>query len=362
MGTPARSERAIAAFGSEKAVVISTDPRVPITTDPENSEFSFAELSSWLTPLERFYVRNHFPVPEIDPGAWRLRVGTGDSARSLSLPDLEQLPARTVVSVLECAGNGRRYNDPPAKGVQWGQGAVSNGEWSGPSLADVLEAAGAPEAGHYAFTGADRGHVADVAGEITFRRSVPRSKALDPETLLALRLNGESLTASHGAPARLLVPGWYGMASVKWLVAVEPRDAPVDDYFMAVDYTRRNRDGGREPLEWVAPKAEIARPREDAELFAGPIEVAGAAWAGDSTIERVEVSVDGGGWSEADLEGPETRYGWRLWRWRWDAASGDHRLAARATDARERTQPDEPDLAAPGYLNDWVRPRTIRVR
>ncbi len=335
--------------------------RIPVTADPENSEFPFAELSSWITPFERFYVRNHFPVPEIDPDAWRLRVGTGNGAQSLSLSDLEALPARTVVAVLECAGNGRRYNDPPAKGVQWGQGAVSNGEWSGPSLADVLDAAGAKEAEHYAFTGADRGRVADVSGEIAFRRSVPRSKALDPETLVALRLNGRPLNAAHGSPARLFVPGWYGMASVKWLTAIELRDEPVGDHFMAVDYTRQTAAGDREPLEWVAPKAEIARPREGAELPAGPIEVVGAAWSGGDRVARVEVAVDDGGWSPADLEGSETRYGWRLWRWQWDAAPGEHRLAARATDAGGRTQPDEPDPAAPGYVNDWVRPRTILV-
>lgn len=338
--------------------------RILVTTDPENSEFPFAELDpeAWITPLERFYVRNHFSVPEIDAGAWRLRVGTGEGAARLSLGDLDALPSRTLVSVLECAGNGRRYNDRPAKGVQWGQGAVSNGEWSGPALADVLDAAGAPPAEHYAFTGADRGRVDGIDGEIAFRRSVPRSKALDSDTLVALRLNGEPLNGPHGAPARLFVPGWYGMASVKWLVAIEPCDAPVDDYFMAVDYTRRSADGGREPLEWVAPKAEIARPVEGAEVPAGRVEVEGAAWAGDATVERVEISVDDSDWSEADLDGPVTRYGWRLWRWTWEAAPGEHRLAARATDAQGRTQPDEPDPSAPGYLNHWVRPRTIRVR
>lgn len=336
--------------------------RIPVTAEPENSEFPFAELSSWITPVERFYVRNHFPVPEIDPAAWRLRVGPADRGRSLGLADLEALPSRTLVAVLECAGNGRRYNDPSVKGVPWGQGAVSNGEWSGPSLADVLEAAGVPEAGHYALTGADRGRVDGVPGEIPFRRSVPRSKALDPDTLVALRLNGEPLTAAHGAPARLLVPGWYGMASVKWLLAIEPREVPVDDHFMAADYTRQSPDGGREPLDWVAPKAEIARPVEDAELAAGPVEVTGAAWSGDAPVERVEVAVDGRGWSEARLQGPRTRYGWRLWSWTWQAPPGDYRLAARATDAHGGSQPDEPDPAAPGYLNDWVRPRTVRVR
>jgi DMSO/TMAO reductase YedYZ molybdopterin-dependent catalytic subunit len=337
--------------------------RIPITADPENSEFPFADLDSWITPFDRFYVRSHFPVPEIDPRSWRLEVGNGSGGRGLTLAELEDLPVRSVVSVLECAGNGRRYNDPPAKGVQWGQGAVSNGEWSGPSLADVLAAAAAPEGDHFAFTGADRGSVAGVEGEIPFRRSVPRAKALDPETLIALRLNGEPLNAAHGAPARLYVPGWYGMASIKWLVAIEPVDRPVGDHFMAADYTRRTRDGGQEALEWVFPKAEIARPAEDAELAAGPIEVAGAAWAGRAPLAKVEVSVDGGAtWDAAELGGPETRWGWRIWRWPWEAAPGRHRLVARAWDADGRTQPDEPDPDAPGYLNHWVRPRTIRVR
>lgn len=337
--------------------------RITINADPESSEFPFAGLDSWITPVERFYVRNHLPVPEIDLEAWRLSVGTDGRARDLTLAELQALPVRSVVSVMECAGNGRRYNDPPVKGVQWGQGAVSNGEWSGPSLRDVLEAAGAPAADHYAFTGGDRGRVAGVEGEVHFRRSVPRRKALDPDTLIALRLNGEPLNAAHGAPARLFVPGWYGMASVKWLVAIEPVDRPVTDHFMAVEYTRRTRDGGREALEWIFPKAEIARPAEDAEVPVGQVEVAGAAWAGQSPLAAVEVSSDGGvTWEPADLGGPETRWGWRLWRWSWEASPGEHRLVVRATDADGRTQPDEPDPDAPGYLNHWVRPRTIRVR
>ena len=338
-------------------------PRIPITADPENSEFPFMELDSWITPFERFYVRNHFPVPEIDPDSWRLRVGNGMGEHGLTLAELQALPVRSVLAVMECAGNGRRYNDPPVKGVQWGQGAVSNGEWSGPSLRDVLEAADAPEADHYAFTGGDRGRVAGVEGEIHFRRSVPRGKALAPDTVVALRLNGEPLNAAHGAPARLYVPGWYGMASVKWLVRVEPADRPVTDHFMAQDYTRRTPDGGREALEWVAPKAEIARPAEGADLAAGRVEVTGAAWAGRSPLERVEVSADGGAtWDRAELNGPETRWGWRLWRWSWEAAPGAHALVVRATDLDGRSQPDEPDRDAPGYLNHWIRPRTVRVR
>ena len=331
-------------------------PRRIVTSEPENSEFPFAELRSWITPLEQFYVRNHFPVPEMDPMTWRLRVGDA----TLSLGDLESLPRRKVVATLECAGNGRSYNDPPVPGVQWGIGAVSTGEWGGPSLADVLGAAGARDAPHVHLIGADRG----VAGgrETEFARSLPRDKALDRDTLVALRLNGEPLAPEHGAPARVVAPGWYGMASVKWLVSIEPRDEPSDNYFMALDYTRRRADGEREPLDWVEPKAQIARPAENATVAAGRVAVLGAAWSGRAPVVKVELSADGGAsWNRATLEEPKARWAWRLWHWEWRAEPGERALLARATDAEGHTQPERPDPAAPGYLNHWVRPHPVRV-
>lgn len=342
--------------------------RLIVTTDPENSEFPFSELRSWITPVEQFYVRNHFPIPELAVPDWRLRVGSPGAAVELAIEDLDMLPPRSVVATMECAGNGRRFNNPPAKGVQWGTGAVSNGEWSGPSLADVLDTAAIAGGSFPAkgaqihLTGADRGRPDGVPREIPYRRSLPREKALDPDTLVALRLNGEPLTAEHGAPARVVVPGWYGMASVKWLVEIEPSDRPSEDHFMTADYTRRTPDGGLEPLDWMEPKAEIARPADGAQIKAGTNIVVGAAWTGAAPLASVEVSIDGGqGWRPAQLEGPDTRYAWRLWRWAWDARPGRHRLAARATDAEGRGQPDSPDPAAPGYLNHWVRPRTVTV-
>ncbi len=337
-----------------------TGPRRVVTSDPENSELPFEAPLAWITPRERFYVRNHFRVPALDPHAYRLKVGDGE----LSLAALEDLPQRAIVATLECAGNGRRYCDPPADGVQWGTGAVSTTEWGGPALGDVLAAAGAPlDRPHVHLTGADRGRPEGVEREIAYRRSLPRDKALDPDTLVALRLGGEPLAAAHGAPARILVPGWYGMASVKWLVAVEPADSPSEDHFMVRDYTRRTPDGGREPLDWVRPKAEIAHPAEGAGLAAGPIQVSGAAWAGCAAVERVEVTVDGGAsWHTAALDGPQTRWGWRLWRWSWDARPGAYRLAARATDGRGEGQPERPDGAAHGYENHWVRFRAVEVR
>ena len=333
----------------------SLAPRVLVTTDPENSEFPFAELRSWITPAAQFYVRNHFPVPAIESSGWRLSVGE----ERLSLADLEALPQRSVVATLECAGNNRVYNRPPVSGVQWRSGAVSNGEWGGPSLADVLEAAGAPGAAHVHLAGADHGEFR--GREVAFVRSLPREKALDPDTLIALRLNGEPLTADHGAPARAVVPGWYGMASVKWLLAIEPRDEPSDNPFMIDDYTRMG-PGGPEPLDWMEPKAQIARPAESAAVTAGPVLVEGAAWSGRAPVVRVELSDDDGAtWSAAELEGPEARWAWRLWRWTWNAERGSRALMVRAVDAAGRTQPATADPSSPGYLNHWVRPHPIEV-
>jgi DMSO/TMAO reductase YedYZ molybdopterin-dependent catalytic subunit len=332
-------------------------PRVVITAEPENSEFPFAELRSWLTPVEQFYVRNHFAIPELDPAAWRLRVGE----RSFSLLDLAALPQRSVFATLECAGNGRSFCVPPVQGVQWRTGAVSNGEWHGPALKDVLATAEiSDETAHVHLTGADRGELR--GRETDYARSLPRAKALHPDTLVALGLNGEPLTPDHGAPARVVVPGWYGMASVKWLIAIDPADEPSANPFMVEEYTRSRRQGGREPLDWMEPKAQIARPVAGATVPSGTIDVVGAAWSGTGPIERVEVSVDGGRrWRATELEGPGAQWSWRLWRWGWDAKTGEHELRARAIDARGNTQPDRPDPTAPGYLNHWIRPHPVRV-
>ncbi|MFN2384170.1 MAG: molybdopterin-dependent oxidoreductase, partial [Gemmatimonadota bacterium] len=320
-------------------------PRISVTADPENSEFPFAALRSWITPVQQFYVRNHFPVPALDPATWRLAIGTGDGVPTLSLADLEALHQRSVVAALECAGNNRAFSPTPVRGVQWGPGAVSNGEWSGPSLLDVLAAAEAvptdrvnardwPVPGaHYHCTGADRGRP-DGGDEVPYRRSLPRVKALDPDTLVALALNGEPLTAAHGAPARIVAPGWYGMASVKWLTRVEPAAAPAEDYYMTRDYTRRAMSGEQEPLDWIQPKAQLSRPEDGAVLAAGRPEIFGAAWAGAAPLAAVHVTTDhGANWAPAELEGPVSRFGWRLWRFGWEATAGRHLLGARATDA-----------------------------
>lgn len=335
----------------------SQSPRVVVTTDPENSEFPFADLDSWITPAERFYVRSHFPVPAFDPAMWSVAVGE----ERLTLADLERLPQRSFVATMECAGNNRAYLDPPVKGVQWRLGAVSNGEWTGPSLRDVLSAAGARlDAPHVHLAGADRG---EVEGRVVaFVRSVPREKALEDDTIVALGLNGEPLTPEHGAPARAVVPGWYGMASVKWLERIEPRDEPSDDHFMVRDYTRAAPGGGQEPLDWMEPKAQIARPAEDAIVSPGAVVVEGAAWSGRAPVVRVEISADGGStWHAATLEGPEARWAWRLWRWTWRAAPGRHALLARAVDGGGRTQPSAPDGSSPGYVNHWIRPHAVEV-
>ena len=191
------------------------------SAEPANLEMPFSSLEDFVTPNERFYVRCHFPIPEIDPAAWSLKVeGAVDRALELKLADLRALPQHTIMATMECAGNGRSFLQPKAKGVEWDLGAVGNANWTGVLLRDVLEQAGVrDDALEVILEGADRGEIKEPprpAGEISYARSLPLAKALG-DVLLALELNGEPLTPSHGFPLRAVVPGWFGMASVKWL-------------------------------------------------------------------------------------------------------------------------------------------------
>src|ERR1700733_9613578 len=190
--------------------------------EPVNLEFPFSTLDSVITPTDSFYVRNHFPEPEIDITSWRLRIeGAVDQPFELSYEELLSLPSHTSTSVMECAGNNRVFLSPRVDGAQWGLGAVGNGEWTGVALSMLLDKAGiSPHTIDIIFEGADKGVPAQPPkpeDEIYFARALPLAKARRPEVLVVHTMNGERLTASHGFPVRLVVPGWYGMASVKWL-------------------------------------------------------------------------------------------------------------------------------------------------
>jgi DMSO/TMAO reductase YedYZ molybdopterin-dependent catalytic subunit len=345
-----------------------TAERRVLSQAPENSETPLEAMRSWVTPRGLFFVRNHFDVPQVDAAAWRLAVeGAVEHPAEWTIDDLAALPERTVFATVECAGNGRSFLQPYAHGVQWGAGAIGHAEWTGVPLRLVLEQSGlASGAVEVLFEGADRGSEADHPQPMHFARSLPLAKALDGDTLLALRMNGEPLEPAHGAPLRLLVPGWYGVASVKWLRRIEVLQRPFAGYFQSVKYTVQ-RDGqcGRHStvVGPMALKSQIIRPADGEVLGAGTVRVFGVAWAGEEAVDRVEVSRDGGAtWCAADLVGPQTRYSWTLWEHLWQAAEGGaYSLLARAVSASGAVQPASHDPLNGGYMIHHSRPVTVRI-
>src|SRR3989440_10885892 len=318
--------------------------------DPLNLEMPFSSLDGFLTPNESFYVRCHFPIPEISVKDWRLRIeGEVEAAFELTYDELRAMESCTITATLECAGNNRLFLEPKAKGVQWGLGAVGNAKWTGVPLAAVLDRAKAKSGAiEVILDGADEGQVDKTpppSGKISFCRSLPINKAR-ADVLLAYEMNGEKLSGTHGFPLRAVVPGWYAMASVKWLRRIIVTEKPFNGFYQSLDYTYWDRSG---PLPTLAPlaeqqtKAEIARPENGETVAANSIyRVHGAAWTGTGEITRVEVSFDSGGnWQDAKLLGEPVKNAWRLWEYEWQtpAKAGRHTITARATDSHGIPQP-----------------------
>jgi len=346
-----------------------SNPRRIVTTEPENSETPLDKAGSWVTPNRLFFVRNHFAVPQVDAAAWRLRIeGCVDRPREWSLDELNTLPERTVFSTMECAGNGRSFLVPHVHGVQWGAGAVGHAEWTGVPVRLLLEQSGLqPETKEILFEGLDSGRESDHPDVLTFARSLPLEKALHRDTLLVTKMNGEPLEAIHGAPVRLLVPGWYGVASVKWLGRIAALDHSFHGYYQSKKYTIQQRmpDGATKKVVVgpMAVKSEIIRPHADEKLGLGTNRIFGVAWAGQEAIARVEVSVDGGKtWADAELLGPQAPYSWSLWEYLWEVAEpGAYTILARATSAGGRVQPGSHDPLLGGYQIHFSRPRHVAV-
>ena len=339
------------------------------TTGPENSETPIDEVRSWVTPNRLYFVRNHFEVPTIDLAQWRLSIeGFVDQPRTWSWEQLMGLPERTVFATLECAGNGRSFLQQRIPGVPWGAGAIGHAEWTGIPLKVILEMAGLQStAQEIVFEGQDRGSEADHPEPMQFARGLPVGKALDPDTLLAFRMNGEALEPSHGFPLRLIVPGWYGVASVKWLRRIMVVDRPFRGYFQSVKYTiRRQSSQGLDEMVILGPipvKSEIVRPREGELLGIGTNRLFGVAWAGPEAVARVDLSTDGGqSWSQAQLIGPQAPYSWIMWEYLWEVAEpGEYTLLARAVSSGGQVQPLRHDPLNGGYQIHFCRPRPVRV-
>jgi sulfite oxidase len=341
--------------------------------EPFNAETGLAALAeSQLTATDAFYVRGHGPVPELDPSTWRLRVhGLVERELELSLQTLrEAFRERREVATLQCAGNRRTgliaIRDIPGE-AGWGPGATGTATWTGVALADVLTLAGPlGEAAHVGFAGVDQS--GEAGPPEPFGGSIPLDKALRPEVLLAWGMNGEPLPPVHGAPVRVVVPGYIGARSVKWLEQIEVRATPWDGYFQHVVYRLLPEDGtpgpgAGMPLGLVALNSDVLSPADGDTVPAGQVEVRGYAFAGgERHVARVDVSLDGGRWSQAELLEDLGRWAWRQWRITLDLPPGEHEIVVRAWDSSAATQPeDEAGLWNPkGYVNN-ARPR-IRVR
>ena len=328
------------------------------------------EALRWdVTPVGLHYLLIHYDIPVVDPASWRLEVG-GRVSRplSLSLEDLCSRPAVTRAVTMECAGNGRARLEPHIVSQPWLLEAVGNAEWTGVPVAALLEEAGlADDAVEVLFTGLDRG--VEGGEEQSYQRSLTLAEAADGP-LLAFAINGEPLPPQHGFPVRLIVPGWYGMTSVKWLSRMDAIAEPFAGYQQATGYRiRAHEDDEGTPVTRIMPRALMAPPgipdfmSRARFVEPGPCEVTGRAWSGWGAIEAVEVSTDGGTtWAEASL-GPEPSPGaWRAWAFAWDAAPGEHELCCRARDAAGNAQPVDADWNVGGYANTSVQRVPVTVR
>lgn len=313
---------------------------------PVISVQDFEQYPSVLTPAVDFFVRNHFEVPNVDADAWRLHVsGVVRHERTFTIRELEGLPQVEVTSVLECAGNGV------------GVGAVGCTTWGGVALSDLLRACGVqPGAKFVSVMGADRGREPD-SEEIRYARTSAIGDAPGRETLVALRMGGEALRREHGAPARIIAAGRYGMDSVKWIERIEVLANPEDSFYMQRRFRRMQGGLAREGVGPLRVKSVIARPTENAVLRSAIPTAGGFAWAGADRIARVDVRVDGEGWTAAKLLSVPARFGWAPWQLEMRGLRpGLHTVEARARTMSGQAQPERRDpLREDGYELNQVQ-------
>ena len=328
----------------------------PITPEPiTHEELQLAarnhgmplEALRWpLTPVGLHYLLIHYDIPMVDPATWRLHVGgLVERSLSLSLAALRERPAITLPVTFECAGNGRALLEPRPLSQPWLVEAVGTAEWTGTPLRGLLAEAGvAPGAVEVLFTGIDRGVEGGI--EQRYERSLSLAEAMGDDVLLAWAVNGQSLPPQHGAPLRLVVPGWYGMTNVKWLEQVTVLAEPFAGYQQTEAYRLLDGDRPEGTVSRMLPRALLVPP--------GPCRLEGRAWSGSGPVTAVEVSDDGGAsWAEARLGEPVGRWAWRPWTLEWvPPGPGEYVLRCRATDATGERQPDGQPWNRKGYANN----------
>ena len=359
----------MAEFDREKNYTLSAQPEsmglVTIEEEPIIGETPQATLQSWLTPNPLFYIRNHYSIPECD-SHWELVLGGHvENTISFSQKDFRSFPIQTLPITLECAGNNRSDLEPQVPGNPFQNGAVSTAIWAGVPLRYLLERTGIREgAVEVLFEGFDSGQPDPSEETQPYLRSLPIDVAMHPDTLLAYEMNGEPLSREHGYPLRLIVPGWYGMASVKWLRKISVLQESFEGFFQKDRYIVESDDGEAVPVAKIHVKSLISWPEPGAHMPSQTHMITGMAWSGFAHIARVEISDDGGEtWSDAALVGPRYRYSWQQWTFAWSPESAGHyTLVARATDEDGNTQPLETRWNSLGYIINGVRPVCVEVR
>lgn len=328
---------------------------------PEDLEMPLSGFADYITPIEHFFVRTHVYTPTVNVNEWRLKVeGEVGTPLTLTMEDLKAMRSVELISVVECAGNGRGFYEPSVSGLQWGHGAVGNGRWRGVRLADVLKRAGIKDsAAEILFEGAD----VPIGTMPDFQRSIPVKKALDGNTMLAYEMNGETLPVKHGFPLRVVTPGWASDSWIKWLTSIRVLNKEHDGFWMKTAYRHPGKPVApmaavppeqMQPVTSLRIKSVIASPGDGAQIAAGsPTIIRGVAWSGDTgPVTAVDVSVDGGRtWKPAVLRGDQrTQFGWRQFELNWTPPQpAYYTILARARDAAGNTQPMDQEWNPAGY-------------
>ena len=333
-----------------------------------NHGFALEALRYDVTPIGMHYLLTHFDVPYADAARWKVTIdGLVNSELQLSLSDLKSFEQVTERVTLECAGNGRAAREVRYQSMPWRHEAVGTSDWTGVRLRSVLAQVGLkPETHHVVFEGADRG--IDGGAPHNYGRALTPAEIDDLDPLLVTHINGQPLPPQHGAPLRLIVPGWYGMASVKWLNRITAIDHAYQGHQQIGTYIYREKpeDEGV-PVREIRVKSLISPPGiptffgRERHLEAGPVQLIGRAWSGSGTpITRVEVGIDGT-WHDAELAPLAGPFAWRGWHFDWQATSGQHELTCRATDASGASQPLEPPIDVQGFGNNAVHRIAVHV-
>lgn len=338
------------------------------STRTEDLEMPMDGFLEPITPIEKFFVRSHHFTPKVELAGWKLKVdGKVGTPLDLSMDELKKLPRVELVSVLECAGNGRGLYEPSMPGLQWTYGSIGNARWAGVRLADVLKKAGV-QAGAIEIIcdGAD----VPVGTQPEFQRGIPIQKALDPNTLLAYEMNGEALPESHGFPLRLVVPGWAGDCWVKWLTRIEVRDTEFEGFFMKTAYRHPGKavppgtavdPAQMKPVTTLQVKSVLASHLDGAQIGLAKQTLRGAAWSNEAPVSGVEVSTDNGRtWKPARMSREVGRFGWRQWEMDWTPGQAAYyTVMVRARNLAGDTQPFTQEWNPSGY--GWNVVHAVRL-